>query len=47
MSARVDGSGDRMMLARQHAIYDAKSAYRSETGGLLDALRSLTVDQGA
>ncbi|MBW0485783.1 hypothetical protein O181_025498 [Austropuccinia psidii MF-1] len=38
-------SADLMALCNQRALYPPTSAYRSETGGLMKALRVLTVDQ--
>lgn len=34
-----------MFLAMQRNLYPEESGYRSQTGGLLDALRKLTVDE--
>ncbi|KAK4688517.1 presequence protease, partial [Tremellales sp. Uapishka_1] len=45
MQARENQSGDRMALEMQRMLYPMSSAYRSETGGLLQKLRVLTVEQ--
>ncbi|GAA94382.1 uncharacterized protein L969DRAFT_105184 [Mixia osmundae IAM 14324] len=45
MQGRENGSGDLMSLKLQRALYPKGSGYRSETGGLMEALRILTIDQ--
>ncbi|KAF8844003.1 hypothetical protein BDN67DRAFT_895938 [Paxillus ammoniavirescens] len=45
MQGRENTSGDLMALRSQRILYPPGSAYRSETGGLMEALRILTVDQ--
>jgi Zn-dependent M16 (insulinase) family peptidase len=45
MQGRENTSGDLMEVARQRLLYPSGSAYRSETGGLMEALRVLTVEQ--
>lgn len=45
MQGRENGSGDLMQLAWQRKLYSPSSAYRSETGGLMSALRVLSVDE--
>ncbi|BEI83257.1 hypothetical protein CcaverHIS002_0311250 [Cutaneotrichosporon cavernicola] len=45
MQGRENTSYDRMALELQRTLYPTTSAYRSETGGLLKALRVLTVEQ--
>ncbi|KAF9229385.1 hypothetical protein BS17DRAFT_771387 [Gyrodon lividus] len=45
MQGRENTSGDLMALRSQRILYPPGSAYRSETGGLMEALRVLTVDQ--
>ncbi|KAF8140174.1 Metalloenzyme, LuxS/M16 peptidase-like protein [Boletus edulis] len=45
MQGRENTSGDLMALRSQRILYPPGSAYRSETGGLMDALRVLTVEQ--
>lgn len=45
MQGRENGSGDIMALKMQRLLNSPDSAYRSETGGLMEALRSLTVEQ--
>lgn len=47
MSAVENTSASRLALARARALYRGDSAYRSETGGLMSAIRKLTVDKGA
>ncbi|KAI9572885.1 Metalloenzyme, LuxS/M16 peptidase-like protein [Boletus coccyginus] len=45
MQGRENTSGDLMALRSQRILYPPGSAYRSETGGLMEALRILTVEQ--
>lgn len=45
MQGRENSSGDLAELVLQRTIYPDSSAYRSETGGLMSALRVLTVDE--
>ncbi|KAI0271378.1 Metalloenzyme, LuxS/M16 peptidase-like protein [Gloeopeniophorella convolvens] len=45
MQGRENSSGDLMSLQAQRLINPPGSAYRSETGGLMEALRKLTVEQ--
>ncbi|KAH9818516.1 zinc metalloprotease [Melampsora americana] len=45
MQGRENSSADLMTLRSQREIYPETSAYRSETGGEMAALRVLTVDQ--
>jgi Zn-dependent M16 (insulinase) family peptidase len=45
MQGRENTSGDLMELRRQRLLNPPGSAYRSETGGLMEALRVLTVEQ--
>lgn len=45
MQGRENGAMDLMSLRNQQLLYPATSAYRSETGGLMEALRVLTVEQ--
>ncbi|KAF8560437.1 hypothetical protein OG21DRAFT_1531918 [Imleria badia] len=45
MQGRENTSGDLMALRSQRILYPPGSAYRSETGGLMEALRVLTVEQ--
>ncbi|KAF9240861.1 Metalloenzyme, LuxS/M16 peptidase-like protein [Melanogaster broomeanus] len=45
MQGRQNTSGDLMALRSQRILYPPGSAYRSETGGLMEALRVLTVEQ--
>ncbi|KAH0838376.1 Metalloenzyme, LuxS/M16 peptidase-like protein [Lanmaoa asiatica] len=45
MQGRENTSGDLMALLSQRILYPLGSAYRSETGGLMEALRVLTVEQ--
>ena len=45
MQARENTAGDLMQLRQQRLIYPPTSAYRSETGGLMSALRALTAQQ--
>ncbi|KIK71096.1 hypothetical protein GYMLUDRAFT_147646 [Collybiopsis luxurians FD-317 M1] len=45
MQGRENTSGDLMALHVQRLLYPPGSAYRSETGGLMEALRKLTVEQ--
>lgn len=47
MQGRENGSGDLMELKAQRALYGPESGYRSETGGLMEALRKLTAQQSA
>ncbi|PVF99908.1 hypothetical protein CPB86DRAFT_846178 [Serendipita vermifera] len=44
MQGRENTSGDLMALRTQRAVYPPESAYRSETGGLMERLRVLNVD---
>ncbi|KAJ3976962.1 Metalloenzyme, LuxS/M16 peptidase-like protein [Lentinula raphanica] len=45
MQGRENTSGDLMALRMQRLLNPPSSAYRSETGGLMEALRKLTVEQ--
>ncbi|EGN98675.1 hypothetical protein SERLA73DRAFT_73284 [Serpula lacrymans var. lacrymans S7.3] len=45
MQGRENTSGDLMALRAQRILYPPGSAYRSETGGLMEALRALSVEQ--
>ncbi|KAJ7597129.1 Metalloenzyme, LuxS/M16 peptidase-like protein [Mycena floridula] len=45
MQGRENTSGDLMSVCLQRALYPPSSAYRSETGGLMSAIRVLTVEQ--
>ncbi|GAA5981276.1 hypothetical protein JCM10908_004049 [Rhodotorula pacifica] len=45
MSGRENGSNDLMQLRLQRALYSPKNGLRSETGGLMEALRVLKVEQ--
>ncbi|KAG1833897.1 Metalloenzyme, LuxS/M16 peptidase-like protein [Suillus variegatus] len=45
MQGRENTSGDLMGLRSQRLLYPLGSAYRSETGGLMSALRALSVEQ--
>ncbi|KAH7883663.1 Metalloenzyme, LuxS/M16 peptidase-like protein [Phlebopus sp. FC_14] len=45
MQGRENTSGDLMALRAQRTLYPPGSAYRSETGGLMEALRTLSVEQ--
>ncbi|KAI0673522.1 Metalloenzyme, LuxS/M16 peptidase-like protein [Trametes maxima] len=45
MQGRENTSGDLMALRMQRLLNPSGSAYRSETGGLMEALRVLSVDQ--
>ncbi|KIO08194.1 hypothetical protein M404DRAFT_134459 [Pisolithus tinctorius Marx 270] len=45
MQGRQNTSTDLMALCSQRTLYPVGSAYRSETGGLMEALRLLTVEQ--
>ncbi|KAI9460971.1 Metalloenzyme, LuxS/M16 peptidase-like protein [Lactarius psammicola] len=45
MQGRENTSGDLMSLQAQRLLNPPGSAYRSETGGLMEALRKLTVEQ--
>ncbi|KAI6005289.1 Metalloenzyme, LuxS/M16 peptidase-like protein [Pisolithus orientalis] len=45
MQGRQNTSADLMALCSQRTLYPVGSAYRSETGGLMEALRLLTVEQ--
>jgi Zn-dependent M16 (insulinase) family peptidase len=47
MQGRENLSADLMELRSQRAIYSKDSGYRSETGGLMEALRSLSAQQSA
>ncbi|PWN49324.1 hypothetical protein IE53DRAFT_388475 [Violaceomyces palustris] len=44
MQGRENSSQDLMELKTQRMLYPRSSAYRSETGGLMSALRVLTID---
>jgi Zn-dependent M16 (insulinase) family peptidase len=45
MQGREQTSGDLMALEMQRAFFPKDSAYRSETGGLMKALRVLTAEK--
>ena len=45
MQGRENSSADLMELKTQRMLYPRSSAYRSETGGLMSALRVLTIDE--
>lgn len=45
MQGCENSSGSLMQLAYQRKVYPSSSAYRSETGGLMSALRVLTIDE--
>ncbi|KNE93504.1 hypothetical protein PSTG_13132 [Puccinia striiformis f. sp. tritici PST-78] len=45
MQGRENGAMDLMSLRNQQLLYPPTSGYRSETGGLMEALRVLTVEQ--
>ncbi|KAF8307697.1 hypothetical protein DL93DRAFT_2064630 [Clavulina sp. PMI_390] len=45
MQGRENTSGDLASLRQQRLFYPKDSAYRSETGGLMEALRKLTADE--
>lgn len=45
MQGRENASFSVMALTQQRALYPEGSGYRSETGGLMEALRVLTADQ--
>lgn len=45
MQGRQNGSWDLMSLASQRMMYPEGSGYRAETGGLMEALRVLNIDQ--
>lgn len=45
MQGRENSSADLMELKTQRMLYPRTSAYRSETGGLMSALRVLTIDE--
>ncbi|KAI9060189.1 hypothetical protein FKP32DRAFT_1595582 [Trametes sanguinea] len=45
MQGRENTAGDLMALRMQRLLNPPGSAYRSETGGLMEALRVLTIDQ--
>ncbi|WFD27197.1 hypothetical protein MNAN1_002193 [Malassezia nana] len=45
MQGRENSSADLMELKTQRMLYPRTSAYRSETGGLMAALRVLTIDE--
>lgn len=47
MQGRQNTSADLMALASQRTLYPIGSAYRSETGGLMEALRKLSVEQSS
>ncbi|WFD34838.1 hypothetical protein MCUN1_001682 [Malassezia cuniculi] len=44
MQGRENSSADRVELKTQRMLYPPTSGYRSETGGLMSALRVLTID---
>lgn len=44
MQGRENSSADRVELKTQRMLYPRSSGYRSETGGLMSALRVLTID---
>ncbi|PKI83996.1 hypothetical protein MVES_002292 [Malassezia vespertilionis] len=44
MQGRENTSGDLLELKTQRMLYPPQSGYRSETGGLMSALRVLTID---
>jgi Zn-dependent M16 (insulinase) family peptidase len=46
MQGRENTSGDLSALRQQRLFYPKDSAYRSETGGLMEALRKLTIEEG-
>ncbi|KAM0793479.1 hypothetical protein ACM66B_000920 [Microbotryomycetes sp. NB124-2] len=45
MQGRENGSGDLMQLRLQRTLYGKKNALRSETGGMMEALRVLKVEE--
>ena len=45
MQGRENGADDLMELRTQRLLYPKSSGYRSETGGLMDALRELSAQQ--
>lgn len=45
MQGREQTPGDLMALKMQRTFYPDGSAYRSETGGLMEKLRVLTVEK--
>ncbi|KAI5480305.1 zinc metalloprotease [Pseudohyphozyma bogoriensis] len=45
MNGRENGSDDLMILKNQRTLYNEKNALRSETGGLMSALRVLKVEE--
>lgn len=45
MQGRENTSGDLMQLRLQRSMYPEGNAYRSETGGLMEKLRVMTIDQ--
>ncbi|KAF8337466.1 Metalloenzyme, LuxS/M16 peptidase-like protein [Cantharellus anzutake] len=45
MQGRENTPGDLAALRQQRLFYPSGSAYRSETGGLMEALRKLTIDE--
>ncbi|KDN42524.1 hypothetical protein K437DRAFT_269392 [Tilletiaria anomala UBC 951] len=45
MQGRENTSGDLMELKTQRLLYPPSSAYRSETGGLMSALRVLSIEE--
>ncbi|KAK4055201.1 hypothetical protein OIV83_000481 [Microbotryomycetes sp. JL201] len=45
MQGRENGSGDLMQLRLQRTLYSKKNALRSETGGMMEALRVLKVEE--
>lgn len=45
MQGRENTSGDLSALQQQRLFYPPNSAYRSETGGLMEALRKLTAEE--
>ncbi|KAL8292284.1 hypothetical protein RQP46_001750 [Phenoliferia psychrophenolica] len=45
MQGRENGSGDLMQLQLQRTLYNKANGLRSETGGLMEALRNLKIEQ--
>ncbi|KAK4699612.1 presequence protease, partial [Phenoliferia sp. Uapishka_3] len=45
MQGRENGNGDLMQLRLQRTLYNKDNALRSETGGLMSALRELSIEQ--
>ena len=45
MQGRENTSGDIAALRQQRLFYPPESAYRSETGGLMEALRKLSIEE--